>query len=142
MSAVLTKSTTTTTATIRRVLAQLLGFSVSATAPNPFWQSTGLNISAGNLLEVTATGTTTAWAGGPAIGPNGFGTDPMGPANSLVSSAPQGALVGRIGTASGFFVGSSLSSDVSSSGTVSLGYNDTFIGNNSGSFTADITIKE
>lgn len=102
--------------------------------------STGLFLNPGDLFQISASGT---WSNAPIsynliFGPNG------NPNENIVSGYPGAgypvaALMGKIGNNSYFFIGSSYSNQVSQSGILYLGFNDTDYGNNWGTVTAHIT---
>jgi hypothetical protein len=119
-----------------------------------------LTVAIGDKITITASGTIT-FAGAEAASPDGHpgGHLTVGGRSLLVPGAPSHTLVGRIGSSgslldiSGFLVGSSFSQTATQSGTLYLGFNDGFVngdrgsmnsggvGDNSGSFTATVTIS-
>lgn len=104
--------------------------------------NTGLFLSSGDLLEISATGT---WSNAPLsynliFGPNG------NPYENIVSGYsgagyPVAALLGRLGNNSYFFIGSSYSNYVTQSGVLYLGFNDTDYGNNWGTVNTDVNVS-
>ncbi|MGB5925584.1 MAG: hypothetical protein WBH01_05760 [Dehalococcoidia bacterium] len=135
----------------------LTGLTVSSKTA---WQDTGIDVQAGDTVQIAATGYIQFDSAGHMADPDGqpdgdLGTGSM---SSLVPGAPQHTLVGRIGSSgsltdlSGFLVGSDYSETASESGRLFLGFNDGFVkpdrtgldsggvGDNSGSFIVQITI--
>eukprot|EP00698_Gefionella_okellyi_P005339 TRINITY_DN1485_c0_g1_i1.p1 TRINITY_DN1485_c0_g1~~TRINITY_DN1485_c0_g1_i1.p1 ORF type:complete len:2800 (-),score=545.81 TRINITY_DN1485_c0_g1_i1:920-9319(-) len=109
--------------------------------------STGLIITAGQTLQISVP-VNQMWASGVSDGSSnagglgnpygtdyGFYTDPVSG-----QSFRYGALVGRIGSASYFFVGTEYNNVVASSGQLTLVYWDNFANDNSGSVSANITV--
>lgn len=126
---------------------------------NPIgWIDTGLTISAGNTLQISASGSIQFDTAGRTVDPNGNPDgDPPG-SNTLVPTVASHTLVARIGSSgslidlSGFLVGSQFNQVVGTSGKLFLGFNDGYVkqdrsgldvggvGDNSGSYSANITI--
>ena len=137
--------------------ATIFTFSIPATTP---WTDTGINISAGSELEVTASGTATyGFSPGQNCGPNGG--DLGGPlffSDSVVPTAVSHSLIGKTGgtTAVGNgtpvpegtpgdgvgFVGASYNEIISTGGELFLGFNDQVGGfsDNSGAFSVTVTV--
>lgn len=129
------------------------------------WQDSGCDVTSGDRISISASGTIRFDSAGATASPNGSGrgaaTAGPGGCTFLLcgSSIPQHSLVGRIGSNSlqnstaGFFVGSSFSTTSSSTGRLYLGFNDGFVrpdrsgldsggvGDNSGTFSATITVS-
>ena len=113
---------------------------------NPLWTDTGLSLTAGEKVSISASGSWTwaGWAGG-YFGPNG---DPNGgyQYDSWVSTANKASLVGFIGTnpysaSSGWFGVGASTTFTASPGKLWLGFNDDKVTvggefDNSGSVTA------
>ena len=113
---------------------------------------TGVDLAAGEMLTVTASGLATY--GGdccdcgsmPETDPdgmrynNGVPCAPKNDPNATLPTAPIGALIGKIGAGAWFFVGSSYSNAVSDAGRLFLMYNDVpgSYGNNRGGYDASI----
>lgn len=116
-------------------------FTVLSTLDLP-GNNTGVAVSVGDALYITASGT---WSdGGPSgsCGPDGYPSSPGGGGHPL-PSANQGALCGRIGTSGAWFlVGSSYSGTAGASGSLYLIFNDGagFYGDNSGTLAASIDV--
>lgn len=134
-----------------------ISFTVSSTTD---WQDTGLEVQAGDTVEITATGSVRFDSAGRMADPDGQpdGDLIVGSMGALVPDEPSHTLVGRIGSSgsltdlSGFLVGSDYLGTASESGKLFLGFNDIFVkpdrsgldsggvGDNSGSFSTEITI--
>jgi hypothetical protein len=107
------------------------------------WFDTGLILPIGATFSVTASGTACiqnisgSCAPGGSGGPNGL---PIG----LYGGLPYGALVGRIGGGTAFFVGSSLPrydvTVITGTNDLEFGYNDIAFGDNSGGFTVNLIV--
>ena len=143
---------------IKQTLALIgLTLSVSVNAATIFivdgatqWQATGVIVSAGQTLNIQATGLVIYIEDSsfPPLSPDGFGAfGPSDPSN-LLPSAPFGTLIGKIGSTPvpealpGFgagFVGSSYSQTMPISGELYLAFNDNVYSDNGGSFTATIS---
>ena len=102
---------------------------------------TGLFLNSGDLLEISASGT---WSNAPLSYSLIFGPD--GNPNENIAAGypgagyPVAALMGKIGNGNYFFIGSSYSNNISESGVLYLGFNDTDYGNNWGSALANINV--
>ncbi|MDH4266432.1 MAG: PEP-CTERM sorting domain-containing protein [Deltaproteobacteria bacterium] len=104
--------------------------------------NTGMYLNPGDLLEVSSIG---LWGNGtqgyyPEYGPDGNPNENISPGYAG-AGYPVGALLGRIGNNSYFFIGSDYSNQVSQSGILYLGFNDTDYGNNWGTVNADVNIS-
>jgi hypothetical protein len=100
------------------------------------WVNTGIHVNSGDEIDFQASG---QWrdGGSPAIGPSGVGRFFE---NAESSSAPFGALIGKVGNGQPFLVGSHSSQEFNYSGPLYLSVND-FSGtcsNNSGSFNVRV----
>lgn len=112
---------------------------------------TGVMVSAGAQLTITATGKATHQAPGstwtqnapvPEYGPDGMAhTTAPNDGYFLAPGLPVGALVGRIGGGAPFLVGASFDQMASASGGLELAFNDSTTSDNKGSFTAVIELK-
>jgi len=112
--------------------------------PPPYYSlgplDTGLFLNLSDQLDISAAGT---WSNAPLsynliFGPNGNPNENIAPTYPG-AGRPVAALMGRIGNNSYFFIGSNYSNQVSQSGVLYLGFNDTDYGNNWGNVTAHIT---
>jgi hypothetical protein len=115
-----------------------LSFTDLSIDANLGWVDTGIIINIGDALDMTATGLA---SGGVILnGPDGDG----GPCVTCIAPVPNShyALVGRIGAGPGteFLVGSSFSGVASAAGTLYLGFNDDFHGDNFGTFLVSGTV--
>lgn len=105
---------------------------------------TGIDVRAGQPINITATGLITAGSRVGQVGPDGQSRSGFGGINARpVPSAGVGALIGYIRTLDGqvsaaYLIGSQLSSSVPSDGRLILGINDDNFGDNSGSFSVTI----
>ena len=126
--------------------AQATIFSVSAT--NSSFQNTGVFVTSGDQLDISATGTayygggfgSQYWAYADGTNAQGYG---IAGAGFLVQGVQALSLVGKIGTTlvtGAGFVGSSYSQLANATGYLFLGFNDNYFGDNGGSFSADITV--
>ncbi|MGH3116063.1 MAG: hypothetical protein ACRDQ2_02930 [Gaiellales bacterium] len=106
------------------------------------WTNTGLNVSAGDEVAITASGEVFhSVEQQRKAGPDGEPNTKY-PSNVLMS-ADHGALLGMIGgDGDPFFVGDDRRFRAEQSGVLYLGINDTGIENNSGAFEADITVRD
>lgn len=100
---------------------------------------TGLFFNSGDLLEISASGT---WSNAPLSYNLIFAPD--GNPNENIAAGypgagyPVAALMGKIGNGNYFFIGNNYSNNVSETGILYLGFNDTDYGNNWGSVLADV----
>jgi cysteine-rich repeat protein len=104
-----------------------------AIAADAGWVSTGIEVRAGDLLSISATGSASPNGVDNFQGPDGDG----GNCDTCIVMLPGSryALVGRIGAGGApFIVGSSFSATVSDAGILFLGFNDDFHGDNAGSY--------
>ena len=123
--------------------------------PELGWVNTGVSVSSGDTLTITATGQVfyanraTGWTDPDGVGPENDGTT-IGASNVIAPGAINVSHVGRIGLTDLVpegspgkgqgFVGSSYSQVISSSGDLYLGFNDAIFGDNSGSYDVTITV--
>ena len=113
----------------------------------PTLVDTGLDVNAGDLLEITATGTWTN-SGNPAVdadgrpGPGGFAKAPELRAASLIGQIGATPLLAcETGAFDGtFYVGKNFSQVMTLQGRLFLGFSDTDSGNNSGAVQATIML--
>lgn len=104
--------------------------------------NTGLFLSSGDLLEISASG---IWSNAPPsynliFGPNGNPYENILPGYPG-AGYPVAALLGKIGNNPYFFIGSDYSNYATRSGVLYLGFNDTDYGNNWGIINADVNIS-
>ena len=103
------------------------------------WTDTGLTVRAGDSISIEANGS---------IQMSGNRRDTAAPAGSgrnapgaLVSNAPAGVLIGRIGNGAPFAIGARRTVRAPVSGRLFLGVNDDYLDDNSGQFEATVTIE-
>jgi hypothetical protein len=103
---------------------------------------TGVDVAVGDRVAVSATGTIFHDASG-STGPNGVAERRDLAQFNVLDTENHGALIGRIGqTGAPFSVGSDFSSSSLAPGRLFLGVNDRGLDNNSGAFTATVTIRK
>ena len=115
--------------------------SVAGTAP---WTDTGLSVGSGDSVSITASGT--IFIAGSDPGKTPAGAPGCIPTNSPTDTwvAPGLAcwsLIARIGDNPPFEVGTGAAFNATVSGELFLGVNDNFFGDNSGAWTASITVS-
>lgn len=113
--------------------ASATAFSDISVPANAGWFDSGVVISADDVLSISATGSASPNGVDNFNGPDGDGGD----CATCIALVPNSryALVGRIGAAgTPFLIGSSFSATVSESGSLFLGFNDDYFGDNAGSF--------
>ena len=113
---------------------------VAGAAP---WTDTGLSVNSGDNISITASGTIFIAGSDP-------GKTPAGDPTCTATDSPTDtwvapgltcwSMVGRIGNNAAFEVGTGTGFTAASSGELFLGVNDAFFGDNSGAWTADITV--
>lgn len=118
---------------------------VSVAGANP-WTDTGIALHVGDSVSISATGTIYIAGSDPGKSPDGA-VGCIGPADGSIPPGPfltPGltcfSLVGRIDTGTPFEVGASNSFQVATAGELYLGVNDNFFGDNSGAWSASVTI--
>ena len=115
-------------------------FTVPAAIP---WTATGIDCSAGDTLEITATGTVTDEADAATqVTPDGLPDTADREANlPALPDADALALIGRVGETQPFFViGSDFTGICPSDGPLSVGLNDTAPSGNGGTFEVTATV--
>lgn len=122
---------------------QAAPLTVSVPAISPWACDTGLNVTAGQRLYITATGAWTSgmWTGGP----SGNETGPAPGGDFIMPDANAYSLIGKIAYAGApFFVGADFTDESSTSGRLYLGMNDdpASFDDNSGSLTAVISLGD
>lgn len=107
---------------------------------NQPWTDTGIQVNAGDQVTFHAGGRIATMPGQPPVGPDGKTGDTS--ANYPMPSAAAGALIGRVGTGAPFLIGSQQAPiQMQSSGTLQLGVNDDFFGDNAGTFSVAIQVN-
>jgi len=107
------------------------------------WTDTGVDVTAGQQLTVTASGTVIhATASNDGCDPTGEpGTSGHGA--NLIACPNHASLIGKIGDAgSSFYIGRTYSVPTTGSGRLYLGINDNDLGNNGGSYSASVAVTE
>jgi hypothetical protein len=116
---------------------------------NVEWLNTGVNLTDGQTLTISAAGTVNTNGGKPngiTLSPDGQTKNPLcyafNSANCLMSDVFWGTLVGKIENGAPFKVGSQLQLSVSNSGNLYLAVNDNegFFSDNSGAFESTIVV--
>jgi len=103
---------------------------------------TGVDVAVGDRVAISATGTIFHDATG-STGPSGVAERRDLRQFNVLDSENHGALIGRIGDAGApFAVGSDFSSASLAPGRLFLGINDRGVDNNSGAFTATVTVRK
>jgi hypothetical protein len=112
-------------------------------AANACWVNTGLKVTAGQTIVITASGTANTWGGKDISngGPDGQPTNMCGAVECPRIGANYGALIGRIGEGETFLVGSYLEFTASAEGDLYLTINDWECIDNLGSFNVTVTIQ-
>lgn len=103
------------------------------------WVDTGVDVRAGDFLNVTATGRV-SWA--PGVNPTDpNGADPAGP-NAPLPGAGAGGLIGRVGNTQAFMVGATLDGHrVPTAGRLYLMVNDDLLTDNQGNFRSTVIVE-
>jgi hypothetical protein len=104
------------------------------------WTDTGIDVAAGQGLEIVATGRIETWRGIPFrdCGPAGLPAEEFG--DNVILGVRHGALIGRIGRSELFEVGAQMTGRAPASGRLYLGVNDKGVENNAGSYGVTLTI--
>ena len=126
-----------------------LTLAVFADAPQGTWF---MNVSSGDLVTVSASGTAeygyegaAGCPGYPTTYPDGsrylgsYSCGPKDDPNAALSGAPIGLLIGRIGTGPWFPVGANASFIVNVPGILELAYNDSLYQDNTGAYSVTAT---
>jgi PKD repeat protein len=110
-------------------------------SPSLLWPSTGISVTAGQTVTITATGT---WSNaGVSLTAAGNASDVVAAGPDVpLGGAPRMALIGRIGTGAPFVVGASLQITAQTSGVLSLTPNDEwyFRSDNAGSLSVAVCV--
>jgi hypothetical protein len=104
------------------------------------WVDTGIDVTMGQTIRIHASGLIKIAGSDPGKSPAGAGTAPCTIPGVTTSIAPCWSLVGRVGAGSAFHVGQ-LYTGSRGTGRLYLGINDDVMGDNSGSWTATITVQ-
>jgi hypothetical protein len=136
---------TTTTPPPTTVAPLFVQVTVPSTQP---WTDTGLDLEAGQVMDVTASGIVAHNNLDPVsrVGADGDPRPELALANLVVDGirldGRHVGLIGRIGDGPPFIVGSSAHLAVPAGGRLLLGVNDNGVDNNEGAFTASITVRQ
>ncbi len=113
-----------------------------------WWTDTGVDVSAGDVVHVEATGTVTAAVGDPrtVVGPDGSPNPEFASANRSEHGVQVGgghaALIGTLSRDfPPFLIGTSSTIDVERDGHLFLSVNDGGLDNNSGQFDVSLTVQ-
>jgi hypothetical protein len=119
-----------------------LGAAKSVTVPGTVaWTDTGLKVTAGERVNITATGTVDNAPGSP-NGPDGV-SNPALDIYSVVGTDHHAALIGLVaGSAGPFLVGANYNNVAPATGELYLGINDVGVANNGGKFTASVRLQQ
>ena len=105
------------------------------------WTDTGVDILASNVVTIAASGTIHIAGSDPGKTPAGAGTGSCVVSPSAIApDLPCWSLIGRIDNGTPFEVGTGTTFIASAAGRLFLGVNDNFFGDNSGAWTATITV--
>jgi hypothetical protein len=100
------------------------------------WTATGITVRRGERLNINASGEVKIGGGGNMTAPpSGAGETNQG---NPVPTAPTGALIGRIGNGTPFAIGTQNSIVAPAAGQLFLGVNDSYVGDNQGSFQVHV----
>ena len=103
------------------------------------WTDSGIDVTVGDRIQVTATGTV-FHNGSSNTGPDGA-PDPGLRAFNILKDADHAGLLGRVGeTGTSFHVGGRATLTVPATGRLYLGINDVGVDNNSGAYTATVEV--
>jgi len=119
--------------------AQRRGNAILVQANQP-WTDTGIQVNAGDQVTFHVSGQVATMQGQPAVGPEGRTGETSD--KYPMPSMQAGALIGRVGTGQPFAIGSQQAPiQMQSGGTLQLGINDDFFGDNTGTFSVTIQVN-
>jgi hypothetical protein len=100
------------------------------------WTATGITVRRGERLNINASGEVKiGGAANMTASPSGAGETNQG---NPVPNAPTGALIGRIGNGAPFVIGTQNTIVAPAAGQLFLGVNDSYLGDNQGSFQVQV----
>lgn len=104
---------------------------------NRCWMDSGVELTAGELIGITASGNINTWDGRPGSNsdPDGQYKKTCGDVKCPLRGADYGALVGRIGEGEPFLVGTKMEFSVAETGILSLTVNDWGCDDNNGAYS-------
>jgi len=107
------------------------------------WFDTGIDVSAGSVIEYQANGTIRMSQGNENDGANPAGAWSGRHAdNAPFRDKPAGALIGRIGNGAPIFMGEAGRVNASTSGRLYLSVNDDYLQDNSGDYRVTLTVRQ
>ncbi len=102
------------------------------------WTPTGINVRRGDWVTFSTSGDVRIGGdGNPTAGPNGVGSGARAP-DAPVSTAPAGALIGRVGNSQAFSIGTQNRVQMPAAGLLFLGVNDGHLQDNEGTFQVQV----
>jgi Domain of unknown function (DUF5011) len=106
---------------------------------NQAWTDTGIDLTLGSNVTITASGTIKIASSDPGKTPAGA-PECSAPSDFVAPGLPCWSLIGRIGGGTPFYVGTAMGFSVTTSGRLFLGVNDNSFPDNTGSWTATVTV--
>jgi murein DD-endopeptidase MepM/ murein hydrolase activator NlpD len=106
---------------------------------NQAWTDTGIDLTLGSNVTITASGTIRIAGSDPGKTPAG-GPECSASSDFVAPGLPCWSLIGRIGSGTPFYVGTATGFSVTTSGRLFLGVNDNSFPDNSGSWAATVTV--
>ena len=107
---------------------------------NQPWTDTGIQVNAGDQVTFRVTGQIGTMQGQPTVGPEGKTGETSD--KYPMPTMQAGALIGRVGTGAPFSIGSEQAPiQMQSGGSLLLGINDDFFGDNTGAFSVTIQVN-
>ena len=100
------------------------------------WRDSGITVREGAQLQITATGTASFYPGGGPVGPAGVNGEIV---NRLDATLRSLAVIGRVGASGApFTIGTACTVTATASGTLYVGYNDSYALDNVGTFAITV----
>jgi hypothetical protein len=132
-----TVGTSGATAAVARAQRSGSAYVVQANQP---WSDTGIQVNAGDQVTFHVSGQIATMQGQPAVGPEGRTGETSD--KYPMPTMQAGALIGRVGTGAPFSIGTQQTPiQMQSGGTLQLGINDDFFGDNTGRFSVTIQVN-